>query len=175
MVSNELIRAGNAASGVCTAVKFQNLPASISLTSNGVTQVFLMLYPLASLTLGRGGDIAGDLYDDDLLSVSFTIAVRTVLHLFVCVLLLGLAELSTALEDPFTGGHLPLEDMARTTVRDVGRARREAASLRALGIGGEGEDGARIDGHGGGAANTLEVLETVDWRGAEAMCGKVES
>lgn len=37
----------------------------ISLTSNGVTQVFLMLYPLASLTLGRGGDIAGDLYDDD--------------------------------------------------------------------------------------------------------------
>ena len=42
---------------------------------------------------------------------------QTLLHLFVCVLLLGIAELSTALEDPFTGGHLPLEDMARTYVK----------------------------------------------------------
>ena len=97
-----------------------------------------MLYPMSSLTIGRGGDIAGDLFDDDILSVSFTIAVRTLLHLFVCVLLLGLAELSTALADPFTGGYLPLEDMARTTVRDVARARREAAALRALGVGGDG-------------------------------------
>ena len=89
-----------------------------------------MLYPMSSLTIGRGGDIAGDLFDDDILSVSFTIAVRTLLHLFVCVLLLGLAELSTALADPFTGGYLPLEDMARTTVRDVARARREAPLRR---------------------------------------------
>ena len=146
-----------------------------------------MLYPLASLTLGRGGDIAGDLYDDDIFSVSFTIMVRTLLHLFVCVLLLGLAELSTALEDPFTGGHMPLEDMARTTVRDVARARRETAALRALEIGGEGvggggrgEEGDIVGGgkEGGGGSGEgagLEVLETVDWRGAEAMCGKVLS
>ena len=140
-----------------------------------------MLYPMSSLTIGRGGDIAGDLFDDDILSVSFTIAVRTLLHLFVCVLLLGLAELSTALADPFTGGYLPLEDMARTTVRDVARARREAAALRALGVGGggggeEGEGGG--DGGGGssgGGGGGLEIVETVDWRGAEAMCGKVES
>lgn len=29
MVSNELIRQGNAAAGTCTGVKFQNLPASV--------------------------------------------------------------------------------------------------------------------------------------------------
>lgn len=135
-----------------------------------------MLYPLASLTLGKGGDIEGDLFDDDLMSVLFTIAIRTLIHLFVCVLLLGLAELSTALEDPFTGGHLPLEDMARTTVRDVARARREAAVLRALEIGGE---GGKEEGGDGGDNKVgvlgLGIVETVDWRGAEAMCGKVES
>lgn len=90
------------------------------------------------------------------------------------MLLLGIAELSTALEDPFTGGHLPLEDMARTTVRDVARARREAAALCALELGGEGGEEGEGDG-GHGKQGGLEVLESVDWRGAEAMCGKVES
>ena len=109
---------------------------------------------------------------------------QTLLHLFVCVLLLGIAELSTALEDPFTGGHLPLEDMARTTVRDVARARREASQLRALEVGGEGGSGGGGGAKDGGEASSssngssgssLPILETVDWSGAEAMCGKVES
>lgn len=60
--------------------------------------------------------------------------------------------------------------MARTTVRDVARAKREAAALRALEIGGEGREG-----DGDGKEGGLEIVETVDWRGAEAMCGKVES
>ena len=95
------------------------------------------------------------------------------------MLLLGLAELSSALEDPFSDGvegmglHLPLEDMARTTVRDVARARREAAALWSLGVGGEGKEGS--DGDDAGTSSCLGFIETVDWKGAEAMCGKVQS
>lgn len=108
------------------------------------------------------------------------------LYLFVCLLFLGMAEVAGSLEDPFTGGHLPLEDMARTTVRDVARSRREAARVRALGVGGFAFDG-KVSGVGGAAAAAaaaanlappslppLAVLETVDWAGAEALCGRVK-
>ena len=104
-----------------------------------------------------------------------------------------MAEVAGSLEDPFTGGHLPIEDLVRTTVRDVARARREAARVRALGDGGfafdggVGTGGAAAVAAAAAAANAAEgappappslpplaVLETVDWAGAEALCGRLK-
>lgn len=91
--------------------------------------------------------------------------------------MLGLIELANSLEDPFSGGHLPLEDMVRSTLREVDRARRLAAGIRGLGVGGEGKG--RGGGRGGGEKKKEEaeeeaeekgryepVFETVDWAGA---------
>ena len=52
-VVNELLRSGAVASGACTVIKFQSLPIAISQISIGVTEAFLALYPLASLTVGN--------------------------------------------------------------------------------------------------------------------------
>ena len=134
-------------------------------------------------------------YDDNVASVAFTLVVWFILYLFVCLLLLGLVELATALEDPFAGeGHVPVEDLARATLRDVARTRREAAEVLGLGIGGDGwerSEGRSCNGHGGvgkggddddddgkqgegdlGAEG--EVFMTVDWEGAEALCAPLQ-
>ena len=103
-----------------------------------------------------------------------------------------MAEISGSLEDPFTCGHLPIEDIARTTLRDVARARREAARVRALGVGGfDFGGGCWVGGTTAAAAAAaapaapgepvpappslppLSALETVDWAGAEALCGRM--
>ena len=118
------------------------------------------------------------------------------LYLFVCLLFLGMAEVAGSLEDPFAGGHLPVEDMVRTTVRDVARARREAARVRVLGVGGFNFGGGRGAAAAAAAAAAavyaaagekqpppaaalpslppLSALETVDWAGAEALCGRLK-
>lgn len=128
----------------------------------------------------------GDLYDDDVVSVAWTLAIKFLLFLFVNILLIGIAELATSLEDPFAGGgiHMPLEEMARSTVRDVARARRDASALLGLGVGGEGGGGGatrrRRGGDGGErtersglGAPRRKVLETVDWKGAEEAFSSV--
>jgi hypothetical protein len=85
--------------------------------------------------------------------------------------MLGICELATSLEDPFSGHQMPLEEIARSTVKDVAKARREAWALLGLGVGGEGEEG---EGDGGGKRNSgdrtareRKVFETVDWKAAE--------
>ena len=129
-------------------------------------------------------------YDDNVASVAFTLAVEFLLYLFVCLLMLGLVEIASSLEDPFAGGHIPAEDMARATLRDVARARRDAAEVLGLGIGGGGDGncfnngygvgkgGGDGDGHdegkGSQAAEEEEVFMTVDWEGAEALCAPLK-
>lgn len=131
-------------------------------------------------------------YDDNVASVAFTLGIWFVLYLFVCLLMFALVELAAALEDPFAGeGHIPVEDLARATLRDVARTRREAAEVLGLGIGGDGweEEGGRkgegrgCNGHGGKGGDEndddedgkhggaeQQVFMTVDWEGAEALC-----
>jgi len=159
-----------------------------------VTEAFLLLYPLSALSVGgggKGGGGGGPQHDASVASVTFTLAIQLLLYLFVCLLFLGMAEVAGSLEDPFARGHLPVEDMARTTVRDVARARREAARVRALGLGGFGLGGATADTADTAATAAaaaageppppaplslppLSVLETVDWAGAEALCGRLK-
>ena len=146
----------------------------------------MLLYPLSALTVGGGGGggkggggggVGG--HDASVASVAFTLAIQLTLYLFVCLLFLGMAEVAGSLEDPFSGGHLPVEDMARTTVRDVARARREAARVRALGVGGFGFRAAAGEEEPPASSASpslppLAVLETVDWAGAEALCGRLK-
>ena len=190
-VADDLLRSGSEASNACAALKSQCLPPAVSLMCAGVTEAFLLLYPLSALrvgkgTRGRGGSVGGGLlpYDDNVGSVAFSLACEYVLYVFVNLLMLGLVELANSLEDPFAGGHLPLEHMVRSTLRDVARARRLAARIRGLGVGGEGKGGG--NGKGGcakrkeeaedeaedeaeGKGRDVYVFETVDWGAAEAL------
>ena len=188
-VAHDLLRSGSEASNACAALKSQCLPPAVSLMCAGVSEAFLLLYPLSALRVGKGtrgrGGGGGLLpYDDNVGSVAFSLACEYVLYVFVNMLMLGLVELANSLEDPFAGGHLPLEHMVRSTLRDVARARRLAARIRGLGVGGEGKGGG--NGKGGcakrkeeaedeaedeaeGKGRDVYVFETVDWGAAEAL------
>jgi hypothetical protein len=75
VVVDNMLRAGSAAAGACTGIKLQALPAAVTLTSTGVTEAFLLLYPLSALSVG-GKAGGGGLHDASVDSVLFTLAIQ---------------------------------------------------------------------------------------------------
>ena len=75
-VAHDLLRSGSKASNACAAFKSQCLPPAISLMCAGISEAFLLLYPLSALRVGKGtrGRGGGLPYDDNVGSVAFSLA-----------------------------------------------------------------------------------------------------
>jgi hypothetical protein len=85
-----------------------------------------------------------------------------VLYFLVCMLMLGIDEVCSQLEQPFP--HMPLKDIVETTLRDINRTEEEAETMARLGAkrlipgGGGSSDG----GCGPSTASCLDVDVVVD-------------
>jgi hypothetical protein len=86
---DRLLQAGTAGSGVCTGIKFQAMPYSLSLLGAGFTELFLVLLPLTGLptnehaAAGSAHEVAGAV---------FTVFIVLLFIFFINVLLLGADE-----------------------------------------------------------------------------------
>jgi predicted membrane chloride channel (bestrophin family) len=101
------VQAGTRAMGICSRLKFQCMPYSVTLIATGFLQIFLMFLPMAIITVQEpvhNGDHP---------------AFGLVIHFCICVLMLGVDEVANQLEQPFP--HIPLVDIVDTTIRDIDR------------------------------------------------------
>lgn len=108
---NDTITKGSADMGVCTRILFYAMPYAITLMCSGFLEIWLLLMPLG--TILRSSSPA------PLRHKGPAIVIDLLLYLLTCVLMLGVDELTNQLELPFP--HLPLEDMADSTLRNIRR------------------------------------------------------
>ena len=87
-ILDDLLKAGVAGSGACTAIKEQCMPYAISLLGTGFTQLFLILTPLTVMS-NAADTVHGKLKGQDMV---FTVFVALILQLAINVLLLGADE-----------------------------------------------------------------------------------
>ena len=98
-ILDDLLKAGVAGSGMCTAVKLQCMPYAISLLGMGFTQLFLILTPLTVISSSTE-TVQGDFSTGDAL---FTTALALLLQFAINVLLLGADEVRAERCEPLCG------------------------------------------------------------------------
>jgi predicted membrane chloride channel (bestrophin family) len=161
-----LLDRATAAAGTLTGIQLQALPIAITYTCTGFVELFLATYPLTGLAVksGRSGGAAaaggGHMHDDSLTSVIWTLAIQFFLYIIMNLLFLGADEVASMMENPYA--EIPLEELAKTTPRDVVRMWAELRALDEVGGGGGGGRGGKA-----GLAGTDER-----WRAALKICAK---
>jgi predicted membrane chloride channel (bestrophin family) len=119
----QLLQRGVTAAGICTGVRFQALPYSLTTISTGFVELFLVSLLLLMVQPTGPGN-----HPDSVADTLFTVCVVWALYFGICLLFLGADEVANQLEDPFPW--LPLYDIVATTERDAMRVPDELKALR---------------------------------------------
>ncbi|KAF8055483.1 hypothetical protein HT031_006742 [Scenedesmus sp. PABB004] len=113
--------------GTCARIKFQAMPYALTLFCSGFLEVWLIFAAFAIIPDRSTARPAVGPAQQALMVPVFEI----LLYLLMTILMLGVDEIASQLEEPFP--YMPLFDIAVTTWRDIERLVDESATLEALG------------------------------------------
>eukprot|EP00775_Hariotina_reticulata_P001996 gene1996-2318_t len=114
----QVVQAGRFAVGNCRRLKTQCMPYAISLMCTGFVQIFLLLSPFGIINM-RVISKSG-----------LNPLLNLIIYFITCVLVLGVDEVASKLEQPFP--YLPLVELVDTTVGDIDRLSNDLETWRPL-------------------------------------------